>query len=109
MQKSPSENFQPYYAVIFTSVLKEEHEGYYDMASEMVELAKQQPGFISIDAVREQIGITISYWTSLEAIASWKNNTRHRIAQKMGIEKWYKFYDIKICRIEREYAFGSIG
>ncbi|MDX1470530.1 MAG: antibiotic biosynthesis monooxygenase [Flavobacteriaceae bacterium] len=102
-----AEEFQPYYAVIFTSVLREEHEGYYEMAIEMEMLAKNQPGFIGLDSVREQKGITISYWSSLEAIKNWKQQARHQVAQKMGIEKWYKFYDIKICKVEREYSFNS--
>jgi len=38
----------PYFAVIFTSILKEGDNGYGEMANRMVELAEQQPGFLGI-------------------------------------------------------------
>jgi len=59
----------PYYAVIFTSVKKENAKGYEQMAEKMVTLAKQQPGFIGVESARNEIGITVSYWQSLEAIS----------------------------------------
>ena len=36
----------------------------------MEELAKQQPGFLGVESARDHsgLGITISYWESLEAI-----------------------------------------
>ncbi len=97
----------PYYAVIFTSLLSENTEGYYTMAETMESLAKQQAGFIGMDSARETIGITISYWESLDAIKKWKANMDHQAAQKLGKEQWYKWYKVRICLVEREYEFGS--
>lgn len=71
----------PYYAVIFTSTQKEYIEGYQDMAIKMEELAKTQKGFLGIDSAKETVGITVSYWESLEAIKNWKQNTEHLLAQ----------------------------
>ena len=65
---------EPYYAVIFTSVQTENIEGYTDMADSMETLAKQQPGFLGIESARNDIGITVSYWQSLESIKKWKEN-----------------------------------
>jgi heme-degrading monooxygenase HmoA len=95
----------PYYAVIFTSLRTEGDNGYNDMSVEMEELAKQQPGFLGIESAKEEIGITISYWQSLEAIKNWKANTRHLFAQQQGREKWYKQYKTRICKVERDYEF----
>jgi len=50
------------YAVIFTSVLKENAAGYEETANRMIELAQQQPGFLGYESARNVIGITISYW-----------------------------------------------
>jgi heme-degrading monooxygenase HmoA len=57
-----------YYAVIFTSTRSKIEEGYAEMAEKMEQLAKQQPGFIGVESARNEIGITVSYWKSLEAI-----------------------------------------
>jgi len=62
----------PYYAVIFTSVRKARDNGYAEAAREMVALASQQPGFLGFDTARQEIGISVSYWRSLEAIRAWK-------------------------------------
>ncbi len=95
----------PYYAVIFTSLLTEDINGYAHMAEEMENLAKEQPGYLGIESAREQLGITVSYWESLDAIANWKANTDHLFAQQKGIEDWYSWYKVRICLVEREYDF----
>jgi heme-degrading monooxygenase HmoA len=95
----------PYYAVIFTSLRTEGDNGYASMADAMVELASQQPGFLGVESAREDVGITVSYWDSLESIAAWKKNAEHQIAQRQGREQWYESYKTRICRVERDYAF----
>jgi len=98
-------DFTPYYAVIFTSIQTEDVKGYTEMAEQMETLAKDQKGFISIDSARNAIGITVSYWKSLEAIQQWKQHTDHLVAQQKGIKNWYAYYNVKICKVEREYGF----
>ena len=95
----------PYYAVIFTSVRTAVDDGYGVMSDRMMELAVNQPGFLGVDSAREEVGITVSYWTSLEAIKQWKANAEHIIAQKTGREKWYHSFTTRICRVEKEYSF----
>ena len=95
-----------YYAVIFTSKKSNEDSGYEEMARLMVNLAQQQKGFISVESARgaDGVGITISYWESLEDVTAWKNNTEHLKAQQLGQTKWYDSYKVRICKVEREYA-----
>ena len=99
------QNFKPYYAVIFTSTLTKEPEGYSEMAKKMEDLAKSQSGFLSIDSAREDVGITVSYWKSLEAIKTWKQHSEHLIAQQKGRNQWYSWFNTRICKVEREYEF----
>ena len=94
----------PYYAVIFSSHQNEDLEGYAETANRMIELAAQQPGFLGIESVREDLGITISYWSDLESIKRWKAHAEHREAQKMGLEKWYSSYKTRIALVERDYG-----
>ncbi|CAM1349793.1 antibiotic biosynthesis monooxygenase family protein [Tenacibaculum crassostreae] len=95
----------PYYAVIFTTTLTDDIEGYLETAERMEELAKNQKGYLGIESARAEIGITVSYWESLEAITQWKNNIEHTEARNLGREKWYKKYQLRICKVEREYGF----
>ncbi|MDB4926691.1 antibiotic biosynthesis monooxygenase [Mucilaginibacter sp.] len=95
----------PYYAVIFTSIRTEGDDGYAAMADAMDKLATQQEGYLGIESARNEIGITVSYWQSLEAIRNWKANADHLMAQKYGREKWYASYKVRVCKVERDYGF----
>lgn len=95
----------PYYAVIFTSLKREENKGYMEMAEKMEELAKKQPGYLGFESARNEIGISVSYWKDLESIKNWKNNSEHLLAQQLGKTKWYEHYSIRIAKVERDYHF----
>ena len=95
----------PYFAVIFTSTrhkLDEEYEGLDDI---LIEIAKKSGGFLGMDSARSELGISVSYWESEEDILRWKQNSDHQIAMKKGIDKWYNQYNVRICRVERNYEF----
>ena len=104
--KSPK---PPYYAVIFTSVRTEGDNGYEKMSNEMVELGFSQPGFLGAESTRgaDGVGITVSYWDSLEAIENWRNHPRHKEAQRLGEEIWYKSFATRVCKVERHGLFKS--
>lgn len=95
----------PYYAVIFSSLRSQIDEGYGETAGEMVRLAELQTGYLGHESAREGLGITVSYWASLDAIRNWKQQTDHLLAQRMGREKWYSAYKTRICLVERDYGF----
>src|SRR5690606_19645226 len=94
------------YAVIFTSLRTEGDNGYGEMAEKMETMARQQPGFLGLESARDSLGITISYWDSLAAIAQWKANLEHLEAQREGVRQWYSWYKVRVCKVEREYEFN---
>ena len=94
----------PYYAVIFSSQRNDDLEGYAETAARMVELAAEQPGFLGVESVREDLGITVSYWSDLESIKRWKVQAEHRVAQQMGMDKWYSSYKTRIALVQRDYG-----
>ena len=94
----------PYYAVVFSSTLTADSEGYAEMANTMAELAATQPGFLGLESAREDVGITVSYWQSLEAIKQWKANSEHLEAQRLGRKKWYQHFKLRIAKVERDYG-----
>ena len=99
----------PYYSVIFSSKRTADENGYGHMAERMAELASGQPGFLGVESAREAdgFGITVSYWASLEAIAAWRSDAEHRIAQETGKALWYAHYEVRIACVER--AHGKPG
>lgn len=94
----------PYYAVIFTSVRTEGDNGYAEAAARMLASASQQTGFLGFETARQELGISVSYWASLEAIKAWKENAAHRETQKQA-KDWYSSFRVRICRVEKEYGF----
>jgi len=95
----------PYYAVIFTSQRTPDEQGYGLMADRMVELASRQPGFLGGESVRgaDGLGITVSYWKDEAAIAAWKADAQHQIAQRTGRERWYADFHLRVAKVERAY------
>ena len=97
------------YVVIFTSILNPDAEAYHQWGKQMESLVVQQPGYISHKSFRnpEGLGVTLSYWESLEAIRLWHTNTQHQQAQAYGKKKAYLEYTIEVCEIKRAYSFPN--
>ena len=98
----------PYYAVIFSSTLSDNAEGYSSMADRMVALAREQEGFIDVESASrtsDGFGITVSYWRDLESIKKWRAQSEHAAAQRMGRDAFYRSYRLRIARVERDSGF----
>jgi heme-degrading monooxygenase HmoA len=89
----------PYYAVVFTSQLTGDDNGYTEMAAKMLALATKQTGFLGFESAREGLGISVSYWADLESITQWKANVEHLQAQQLGRQKWYSAYKVRVLRL----------
>lgn len=92
----------PYYAVIFTSFRTEGDNGYTEATARTLDIARQQPGFLGYEAARSGMGISVSYWDSLEAIRAWKNHSEHQKGQRSEAQ-WYSAPKIRVCKVERDY------
>jgi heme-degrading monooxygenase HmoA len=77
----------------------------------MVELASRLPGFLGVESVRDAdgVGITVSYWESTAAIAAWKAQADHLLAQQRGRRDWYQHYQVRVARVERAYGMREPG
>jgi heme-degrading monooxygenase HmoA len=99
----------PYYVVTFSSTRTEGDHGYDAMADRMAELALQQPGCLGAESARDAggFGITNSYWADEESLKAWKQVASHLVAQRIGRDRWYKQYKVRIARVERAYEFTA--
>ncbi len=95
----------PYFAVIFSSRLREGNDSYVATANRMLELAADQQGFLGAESARgsDGFGITVSYWESTESIAAWRAHAEHRLAQENGKTAWYEHYEVRVARVDRAY------
>ncbi|KTC58878.1 antibiotic biosynthesis monooxygenase family protein [Pseudomonas savastanoi] len=99
-----------YFAVVFTSLrTSEEGQAYADAAQRMVELARQQPGFLGVESARDEhgLGITVSYWSDETAILAWKQQADHAQVREQGRARWYQAFTTRICKVERDYSFNG--
>lgn len=94
----------PYYAVIFTSIRTSEDNGYSEIAKKVLEEAKNEDGFLGFESARNEMGISVSYWSSLEAIEKWKTNTLHKEAMKKA-KDFYSYFRVRVCLVQKEYGF----
>jgi heme-degrading monooxygenase HmoA len=95
----------PYTAVIFTSVRTDaDPDGYAAMVAAMVALAARQPGYLGVESAREAVGITVSYWATAAHAAAWKRVAAHLGAQRLGRDRWYREYRVRVATVHREYG-----
>jgi len=104
----------PCYAVIFSNQHRPSQHGgeppeYGATAARMSELAATMPGFLGYESTRgaDGFGITVSYWSSLDAIESWRAHADHALAQQAGREQFYATYDLRVARVERHVRFDA--
>jgi len=94
----------PYVAVIFTSLRTEGDRGYAAMSARMDELAAEVARLLGLEAAREGLGITVSYWVDEESAAAWKQVAAHLVAQERGRETWYSDYRVRVAVVRRDYG-----
>ncbi len=82
-------------------------DDYTAMSRELIERAKTYPGFVAMKSFRADDGerLTVVWWESDELLAAWRQDERHREAQKKGRERWYHYYHIEVAKVLREQQF----
>ena len=96
----------PYVAVIFTSLRTHGDNGYEETARDMQSLAERQDGYLGVESAREGLGITVSYWRDEAAARAWKLVASHLAAQRLGRERWYRDYRVRVATVTRDYGPG---
>jgi heme-degrading monooxygenase HmoA len=93
--------------VLFRSKLVDTPDGYAEMAAEMLALAKTMPGFIDVKAFNADDGerLTLVWWQDEETLKGWREQARHRVAQRLGRERWYEYYNIEVAEVIRKNSF----
>jgi heme-degrading monooxygenase HmoA len=96
----------PYVAVIFTSLRSgEDGEGYEATDADLLDLVHEQPGFLGVEALDDGVaGISVSYWATNDDALAWKQVSEHVAAQRLGRERWYAAYRVRVATVDRDYG-----
>ncbi|MFM1796278.1 MAG: hypothetical protein RL733_59 [Actinomycetota bacterium] len=99
------------FVVIFRSTRKlDDGQKYSEWSEKMEVLVKAIDGYEHHFGFRDELsrdGVTVSYFTSLEAISHWKNLDDHKVAQQLGRDSFYKEYSVQVCEVLRGYVFKA--
>lgn len=78
------------------------------LGARMYELATTTPGFLAYKDYAAADGeyVSIVEFDSAENLARWRNHPEHVAAQQAGRERLFAWYQIQVCEVIREYAFG---
>ena len=94
--------------ILFRSKLTSQAgDDYQAMNAEMESLVRQNPGFIDVKSYKSEDGerLTVVWWRDEASLREWREQVRHRVAQKTGREKWYEYYKMEVADVIRERAF----
>ena len=98
--------------VVFEFTLNEGvNDRYFELAGMMREEIQNQLGFISIERFRhiedDQRVVSISTWQDEDAIKQWRENLKHRMAQKEGKASIFKSYRLRVAKVIRDYGMDA--
>jgi heme-degrading monooxygenase HmoA len=76
--------------------------------AEMLERVKTVDGFLGEEPCRsivtESKRVTISYWRDAEALKAWQSHPDHVRVKKLGRDKLFSWYRIRVAEIGRDYG-----
>ena len=97
------------YAVIFEVEPETGREqDYLDIAGRLRPELEKIDGFISIERFKSlsQEGkiLSLSFWRDEEAIARWRQQEQHQVAQRAGRDRIFRDYRIRVAAVMRDYG-----
>ena len=94
--------------VLFRSQLTDDAGADYNaMAAEMLARAKTLPGFVDFKSFAASDGehLAVIRWESQETLCGWTDDLRHVVAQRLGRDKWYRYFRVEVAEVVRAYGF----
>lgn len=108
-RKMNIEKTKPRIAVLFeVQPADGQKQTYLDIAKKLRTQLDSIDGFISIERFESLTTpgkiLSLSYWRDEEAVRQWRNTDDHRVAQKLGREKVFKDYTLRVVQVIRDYG-----
>jgi heme-degrading monooxygenase HmoA len=69
------------------------------------------PGFVDVKSFAAEDGerLTVVWWQNEETMRAWREHPRHREAQRLGRERWYRYFRLEVAELSRTQAFERSG
>lgn len=98
--------------VVFRSRVRDGIQDQYGAhAAELMDIARQMPGFISAKDYIADDGeqVSIHEWASAGELAAWREHPRHRELQALGRSSYYESYTLYVAESPRMSEFQREG
>jgi heme-degrading monooxygenase HmoA len=86
-------------------------EAYLEAAARMRPLVEKIDGFISVERFESLTTpgklLSLSIWRDEAAIEQWRRLPEHRAMQRLGREKYFADYRLRIADVVRDYGLAS--
>ena len=97
------------YAVIFEVEPTGDGRGtYLEIAGELRSELEKTDGFISIERFQslsnERKLLSLSFWRDEESLVAWREQSDHIAAQRLGRERIFEDYRIRVAEVVRDYG-----
>ncbi len=83
-------------------------DAYLDLAAELKADLERIDGFLSVERFTSLTTpgkyLSLSFWRDEQAIATWRNQAHHRVAQRAGREKLFADYRLRVAGVIRDYG-----
>jgi heme-degrading monooxygenase HmoA len=97
------------HAVIFeVEPEAERRQDYLDIAARLRPELEQIDGFISVERFQSLSNpgkvLSLSFWRDEAAVARWRRQEKHRVAQRQGRGGIFRTYRLRVAAIVRDYG-----
>lgn len=88
-----------------------QREGYLALAASLREELATIDGFVSVERFQSLTEpgkmLSLSFWRDEAALAAWRAREKHRRAQRMGREKMFADYRLRVASVIRDYGLDK--
>ncbi|MEZ5930345.1 MAG: antibiotic biosynthesis monooxygenase [Alphaproteobacteria bacterium] len=89
----------------------DKREAYLDLAARLKPLLEEIDGFISVERFESltQPGklLSLSIWRDEAALEAWRRLERHRGAQRVGRNSYFRDYRLRVAGVIRDYGMSE--
>jgi len=86
-------------------------DDYFSIAAQLRGDLEKIEGFISIERFESLTTpgkyLSLSFWSNMEAVQTWRNQENHRTAQFKGRNGIFADYRLRVASVVRDYGFNE--
>ncbi len=98
--------------VIFEATMKDgKADAYFDLAASLKPALEEIDGFISVERFESTTTpgkyVSLSTWRDEAAVAAWREQTEHGLAQGLGKAEIFADFRIRVASVMRDYSLAD--